>query len=243
MLLDWGFTVDVADNGIEALQLIQKGDYDLVLMDIQMPGMGGVEATKAIRALENPRKSKIPIIALTANPGKNAQRKFIAEGMNDCLIKPFKEETLFRRIIILLEGDERFKMAFQQKRFPVRKKPVPSGLQLYNLDLLRKDAPNNKDFIKKMLQIFIDTIPTIIERMNEHYEKGEMDAISTLAHKIKPTIDGTGISSLHETIRNMENYRERKRTSEQMAADLNRLREVISAVTLEFHTEIGKLKD
>jgi PAS domain S-box-containing protein len=241
MLLDWGFKVDVADNGIEALELIKNNEYDLVLMDIQMPGMSGIEATKAIRVLENPRKARVPIIALTANPGKNAQRKFIAEGMNDCVIKPFKEETLFRRIIMQLEGEERFKIAFKQKRFPLRKKPVPSGVQLYDLDLLRKDTRNNPAFIIKMLTIFIDTIPAIVERMREHYAKGEMDAISTLAHKIKPTLDGTGISSLHDTIRNIENYREKKRTSEQMAADLDRLEEVIGVVTREFHVEIEKL--
>lgn len=243
MLLDWGFKVDVADNGLEAVEMIKRSDYDLVLMDIQMPGMSGSEATKAIRSMEDTKKSKVPIIALTANTTKNAQRKFIAEGMNDCLVKPFKEETLFRRIIMQLEGQESFKLAFKQPRFPVRRKPVPSGEQLYNLDLLRRDTRNNSIFIRKMLRIFLDTIPPIVERMNEHFENGEMDAISTLAHKIKPTIDGTGISSLYETIRNMENYREKKRTREQMQADLLRTREVIGAVTAAFLTELEMLAE
>ena len=94
-----------------------------------------------------------------------------------------------------------------------------------------------------MLQIFMDTIPPIVEKMQEHFEKGEMDAVSTLAHKIKPTIDGTGISSLHETIRNMENYREKKRSGEQMANDLKRLREVITAVNSAFMKEIKSIEN
>lgn len=242
MLLDWGFKVDIADNGLQALELVKKNNYDLILMDIQMPGMSGVEATRTIRMMDDKIKSHIPIIALTANTTKNAQRKFLAEGMNDCLVKPFKEETLFRRILLQLEGEERFKMGFPRKRYPVRKQPTPSGDQLFNLNLLRNDSPNNAQFILKMLQIFLDTIPPIIEKMSEHFDKGEMDAISSLAHKIKPTLDGTGISSLHETIRNMENYREKKRTREQMLSDLTRVKEVIGLVTGEFRKKIENLK-
>lgn len=61
--------------------------------------------------------------------------------------------------------------------------------------------------MQKMLEIFIETIPESVNRMNEHFKQSEMDAVATLAHKIKPTIDGVGISSLYQTIRNVEKYR------------------------------------
>lgn len=242
MLLDWGFRVDIAVNGVEAVEMVRKSDYDLILMDIQMPEMNGSEAAKVIRAFNEPRKSKVPIIALTANTSRQAHRKFISDGMNDCLVKPFKEEVLFKRIIAQLEGDERIKLAITRPRFPVRRKPVPSGEQLYNLSLLKRDARDNPVFIRKMLLIFIDSIPPIIDRMREQFEKGEMDAIAGLAHKIKPTIDGAGIVSLWDTIRNMENYREKKRSREQMRSDLQQLDDVIKAVVNSFRKELETLE-
>jgi hypothetical protein len=128
-----------------------------------------------------------------------------------------------------------------KKRFPVRKRPVPVGESLYDLALLRRDARDNISFLKRMLNIFIETIPPIIERMYEHFEKGEMDAIATLAHKIKPTIDGAGIVSLKETIRSIENYRDKKRSPEQLKSDIVRINQVIDAVIAGFKKEIDNL--
>ena len=91
----WGFTVDVVNNGREAVAMVEKNKYDLVLMDIQMPEMDGIEATGAIRQLSDPVKAAIPIIALTANALKGDSEKYLAAGMNDFLPKPFNEQKLF----------------------------------------------------------------------------------------------------------------------------------------------------
>lgn len=240
MLQDWGLMVDVASNGREAVELFNKRQYDLILMDIQMPEVDGVEATYLIRSSEDKKKSKTPIIALTANTTKQVQRQFMSAGMNDFLVKPFKEESLYKKIINLFAGKSNFTMPIK-KRFPVRKRPVPVGESLYDLALLRRDARDNISFLKRMLNIFIETIPPIIERMYEHFEKGEMDAIATLAHKIKPTIDGAGIVSLKETIRSIENYRDKKRSPEQLKSDIVRINQVIDAVIAGFKKEIDNL--
>jgi HPt (histidine-containing phosphotransfer) domain-containing protein len=110
--------------------------------------------------------------------------------------------------------------------------------QLYDLNLLKRDARENTEFIRRMLSIFIDTIPPIVRKMNEHFVKGEMDAVCTLAHKIKPTLDGAGIFSLREVIRNIENYREKKRTRDQLEKDLDQLKKIIESVIEGFHAEI-----
>jgi CheY-like chemotaxis protein len=91
----WGFTVDIVNNGREAVDMMQKNSYDLVLMDIQMPEMDGMEATRAIRQLSDPKKAAIPIVALTANALKGDSEKYMAAGMNDFLPKPFNEQKLF----------------------------------------------------------------------------------------------------------------------------------------------------
>jgi CheY-like chemotaxis protein len=77
----WGVTVDVVCNGREAVNKIQENNYDLVLMDIQMPEMDGMEATRAIRQLSDPVKAAIPIVALTANALKGDSEKYLAAGM------------------------------------------------------------------------------------------------------------------------------------------------------------------
>ncbi|MDR0335475.1 MAG: response regulator [Planctomycetaceae bacterium] len=96
MLKMEGFTVDVAGNGRIALEMIQKNHYDLVLMDIQMPEMDGLEATKIIRS--DPRFSHIPILAMTAHAMTGDRELSIEAGMNDHITKPIDQALLFNAL-------------------------------------------------------------------------------------------------------------------------------------------------
>ncbi len=242
MLQDWGFVVDLANNGKEALLLINEYNYDIVLMDIQMPVMNGLETTGVIRKLADKRKAEVPIIALTANPSRTLHKKYLAEGMSDLLMKPYKEETLFTKIAAQIKlSNPELITSIQRPRFPTRKKPLLNTEQLYDLSQLRSNVRNNEPFIKRMLDIFIDTVPTIIDQMHDHFGLNEIDSICSLAHKLKPTLDGSGIISLHDTIRNIENFREKKRTREQLEEDLNKLKDVIALVTNEFKEKREKM--
>ncbi len=242
MLQDWGFVVDTAVNGREAISLISRHYYDMILMDIQMPDLNGIEATRIIRGLPDKRKAKTPIIALTANTSRAMHKKYIAEGMTDLLVKPYKEVTLFTKISTHIKsGDPSLISALQRPRFPARKKPSLQQYALYDLSLLQTDSKNNPAFIQRMLTIFIETIPPIIEQMKVHYEKNEIDSICSLAHKIKPTLDGAGIISLKETIRNIEAYRDKKRTRDQLTTDIKHLETVLKNVVESFGEEIEKL--
>lgn len=91
MLAILGYAADIAENGADALQLIQQKHYDAILMDLQMPVMGGMEATLAIRRLGGVFR-RIPIIAVTANALDNEQQKCLAAGMNDFLTKPIDRQ-------------------------------------------------------------------------------------------------------------------------------------------------------
>lgn len=241
LLQEWGFSVDVAVNGREAVQMAGANEYDMILMDIQMPELSGLEATRLIRRFSDRRKSGVPIIALTANTSRQAHRQFLTEGMNDWLVKPFRDESLYRKIVSHLESRTGMSERVHTRKFPVRRKPQAETGLLYDLSFLSKNADENSIFLKRMLGIFIDTIPSIVQKMKVHFERGEMDEVSSLAHKIKPTLDGAGIMSLKETIRNLELYRERKRTRQQAEQDLNKLSEVIDLVTAEFRREIDQI--
>ena len=107
ILRDAGFTVETALDGRQALELLRAapaGHYALILMDIQMPGMDGYEATRRIRALEDPRKAGIPIIAMTANAFAEDKENALRAGMNDHVAKPIDTHALLRAIARQLGG-------------------------------------------------------------------------------------------------------------------------------------------
>jgi PAS domain S-box-containing protein len=97
-----GMQADTAENGQEALRLIQKKAYDIILMDLQMPVMNGYETTRAIRNLEKNTDKRIPILALTAQALPGVQEKCLAAGMDDYLLKPFQLDAWREKILFWL---------------------------------------------------------------------------------------------------------------------------------------------
>ena len=91
--------VDVVSNGLQAVEAVQNGNYDIVLMDVHMPEMDGITATKKIRQLPGDA-ARIPIIALTADAMTDKKDKFIAAGMNDFASKPFD----IRELLTLMDS-------------------------------------------------------------------------------------------------------------------------------------------
>lgn len=101
ILSEYGFRIDTAENGAAAVEKIAAsriGEYDLILMDIQMPIMDGYEATRAIRALEEPALAGIPILAMTANAFDEDRKTALESGMNDFLSKPIQIDELVQML-------------------------------------------------------------------------------------------------------------------------------------------------
>ena len=92
-----GLSVDTAETGREAIDKVRHNNYQLVLMDVQMPEMDGLEATKIIRALYN--FEQLPILAMTANAFDQDQNSCLTVGMNDFVAKPFRPETLYAKVL------------------------------------------------------------------------------------------------------------------------------------------------
>jgi signal transduction histidine kinase/CheY-like chemotaxis protein len=98
LLSKWKIVPTIAENGEKAVQLVQYGNFDIILMDLQMPVMNGFDATIEIRKLADAKKANTPIIALTASALFDIQEKVYNSGMNDYVSKPFKPEELFEKI-------------------------------------------------------------------------------------------------------------------------------------------------
>ena len=98
VLEDWGFNVDLAENGLIALEKVGQKDYNLVLMDISMPEMDGYEATREIRSGKHCKNSDLPIVAMTASALIGENQKCYKAGMNDYITKPFDPQNLLEKI-------------------------------------------------------------------------------------------------------------------------------------------------
>jgi PAS domain S-box-containing protein len=177
-----------ACNGLEAIEKIRKSTFDLVLMDVQMPIMDGIEATKIIK--ETITKD-LPIIALTAFAIKGDKENIIAAGMNDYISKPF-EEIKFIEIVT--------KWLHQNPNLEIKTEPKVN----FSLHKLQEIANGNKDFITKMIHLFITQAETTILEMNEAYIANDLLRVSKIAHRIKPSIDNMCIIEIKETIRDVE---------------------------------------
>lgn len=108
----WGLETRIAVTGSEVLDLVKNEDFDLILMDIQMPEKSGIEAANEIRKLNDNKKKNIPIIALTANGVMGEEKKYIEAGMDDFLTKPFKEAELYQVVKNVLRKEGAFARQF-----------------------------------------------------------------------------------------------------------------------------------
>jgi CheY-like chemotaxis protein len=105
LLVEAGLVLDFAEDGLEAVSLVTANEYDLILMDMQMPHLDGLQATTRIRGL--PNGAKVPILAMTANAFIEDKAKCMAVGMNDFIAKPVDPDILFAVVLKWLETSRR----------------------------------------------------------------------------------------------------------------------------------------
>lgn len=191
ILKNWECYIDVAENGLVAIEKIKNNFYDVVLMDVQMPVMDGYEATKAIRMMG--QSANMPIIALTANATQSDVEKCLEAGMNDYLAKPFTPEDLYHKLF------DELKIKPVQKEIKPPQPPATKEVT-YNLDYLRSVSGNNEEFIREMVSTFVQTIPSILDEMMQAMEHRDWMKLSRLAHQIKPSFTLMGLDSLRKDV-------------------------------------------
>lgn len=197
----WGFEVHIASNGRMAVELAEQNRYDLVLMDIQMPEMDGIEATLQIRGMNNEEKAGIPIIAVTANTTPSDRQKYQAAGMNDLLSKPINEPSLFR----VIEHHLTHKDSMFPGEVPVEELTVPYYPErLYDLSVVRGMSNGDDTIVMAMIRLFIETVPESLEIMQQEIQTLNRKEVAKEAHKIKSAVDAMGLHMLHDDVRVVE---------------------------------------
>lgn len=196
-----GIRIDIADTGIKAVSMLQKNTYDVVLMDIQMPDMDGIETTSMIRGKIS---MTIPIIAYTANAMKGDLEKYITNGMNDYLSKPLKQDELLNKIGKVL------KLPFIKVSTgtSMNESEINNGDSLYSIGYLKTLGNNRPEFIKAMLEAFVNSMPRELEKLNRAFLENNLTEIKEIVHKIKSSAKTLMISSVEENIYFIEKYSE-----------------------------------
>ncbi len=224
-----GAQVVIARNGSEALDQVKQNIFDCVLMDVQMPEMDGIQATENIRNLADPVASAIPIIALTANCQPDDLVKYELAGMDDYLSKPIVEEHLLEAILSSTTNRK-------------ENKTVPSSLidnKLYDLTMIRSVSGGNSAFIKKMIALFIETVPPNVQELVDATSNKNWEQVAKMAHKLKSTIDSMGIRTIHDQIRSVEMNAKNQRDLIRMPDMVRQVESVVAVCVQQLHREVG----
>ncbi len=198
MLTHAGHRVDVVDNGLEAVKAVQRKTYDVVLMDVQMPELDGVEATRRIRGLGGVW-SRLPIIALTAHAMAGTDTEMLAAGMNDYLSKPFDAATLLSKVErIVVSGGS---IGSQEARED-EDNNIASGFDATKLATLRQ-LTGPTDF-EPMVTSFVQALQERVARAVELANEGKLPEAGREAHDVVSIAGNLGAVKLVEVARRLE---------------------------------------
>jgi PAS domain S-box-containing protein len=231
ILDEWGVLIDIVDDGRKAVEIAQAKEFDLILMDMQLPIMDGLEATKIIR---NTLHLDLPILALTANAIKGDYERCLEVGMNGYVSKPFVPNELFNKIAYLTKNTDKKNTISNENESDFTQsntknlidKPYPDGNskenkldehtrlpdkqqstaneKLYSFNKLIVSFKDN-NMVNKMARIFLEKTPASLEEIEDNFKKGNLAQVARLTHKIKSSIDLMDINSITEDIRILEN--------------------------------------
>ncbi|QHL86128.1 response regulator [Nibribacter ruber] len=205
ILAEEQITCQVANNGKEAIELLATQDFDLVLMDMQMPEMDGYEAMQYIRHRMG-TKSSIPIIALTAHATQSEATKCIMCGANSFISKPFRAQTLWYEMASVLGGkikanhfgaDAEATSDFNSSNKPAEIQPK-EALEKEPLDLsyLREFADGNESFMLEIIEIFLSQTPDQLQELNEAVAVSDWGTVQGLSHKMKSSLALIGVENV-----------------------------------------------
>ena len=244
---DWNTYVDMADNGLIALEMLRNGNYDMILMDMQMPEMDGYTAVRKIRAEFDEPKRSIPIMAMTAHAVSTEKQKCFDAGMDDYISKPFDPDDLKRKIILLTNSHNKIQNISQSsenrninhqaivnsnndtisaqeksisKPVAISEKRIAAALSgpKINLSYLKKIAEGNDTFVIEMIEMFLNKTPQALEQMNDCFKKQNWEELRKIAHKIKPSFAYIGLKEIQATLAIIETWDDREDALETVTA-------------------------
>ncbi len=204
----WGLEIDIANNGIEAVRMVQSKSYKLILMDLQMPQMDGLEAAKIIRSMDTDAYFKnIPIIALTASAMAEVKNQVSEAGMNDYVTKPFDPDQLYAKILHYLDHADNQSL----EKVTTFEKPRRVGV---DFDLYTEGDP---DFKREFISLMLKNLEELKVALETSVENEDPEVYTKTAHKVRTTVFILGDNELTSLIDELKKYIEAKDFSKVLA--------------------------
>ena len=244
----FGFSADFAENGKIALDKLHRGEYDIILMDMQMPVMDGYEAIRKIRAEFPPPKKSLPIISITASVLGEAPQKCIEAGANDYVPKPYDVMELRKKMETLIATNNTNIPKFDNNN-PTRidmqddNEKTPGQKSLTDLDYLEQLSEGDDDFSISMLSYFLDNTPVVMQEMKQFYEANDWKALRNVAHKFKPQLTFMGIKSIFQEVETIEQSAAKVKETEKIPELIELVNNTCLKAMEELKVELEKLLD
>ncbi len=230
MLEKWEAKVVVAGNGQQAVDAVQNQVFDIILMDIQMPVMDGMTASKMIR---EELKVTTPILALSANVIKGIVEKCEEAGMQGYISKPFEADDLFRKIISNVS---------KSKTQNLQQEKAAGGLVISDVSRLEKMIGSDQVQLNKMLAKFLEITPTYVAELNAGDSAGDLAAIASASHKIKSSIDLVSTPVMCELILKINNDSRKDGVLAEIRELISTFNEYYKLLETELRLEIHEMK-
>jgi PAS domain S-box-containing protein len=206
LLQKWGHTVEVVASGTDALAALEGRQFDLVLMDLQMPGMGGLEATRAIRKMEEGTGKRLPVIAVTAHAMEGDRERCLAAGMDGFVSKPIDPLEL-SELIAKLEprpaGPASRVPTAESEGAPQRESPEVSREPFASAALLERFA-GDRQFLQELVGLFRADSPKRMREIRDAIGRGDAEALRQAAHALKGSVANFFAADAVEAARKLE---------------------------------------
>ncbi|MBE0422957.1 MAG: response regulator [Lutibacter sp.] len=239
LLNDFGFGHDIASNGKIAIEKLQVNNYDLILMDLQMPEMDGFEATDYIR---NTMKLNIPIIALTANVTTADLEKCKAMGMNDYISKPVKEKILYQKIVGLVKKSSAAKSSKSIENSPSIEKR--EKLKCTDLSYLKQRTKSNQKLLMEMISLYLEQTPTILGAIKQSAADKDWPSLYKAVHKLIPSFAIMGIHADFENMaKTVQEYASNEQNTDEIPSLVILIDKVCKQACIELTEAYNDLKD
>lgn len=233
---NWGIELVLASSGEEALAIIQQTEFDVILMDIQMPVLDGIETTALIRKSGNPYCAEIPIIAFTAHAGIEVARALLKKGFNDVITKPVNPDLLFNKLNDLFQknASRRPRKSKENRKIASSKSVPPKNAVLMGLSFAFYDsiyASNSIEYVE-LLKVIIDQLTEDQSILVSSLKEQDFNRFSAARHKIYPTIESLDAVELKVKLKGItsESIKNEKINAETQAFINDSILEIISAV-------------
>ncbi|MGD1698783.1 response regulator [Dapis sp. BLCC M229] len=199
ILKNLGYRADIAANGLEVLAALYRQSYDVVLMDVQMPEMDGLTATRQICA-EWEKEKRPCIIAMTANAMQGDREKCLSAGMDDYISKPVRREALSTALSKC--GLSATETVVKQEKAPVPELEI--AIDKAVLQELKEMAGDAHEMVVEIIDCYLEDTPMLLDEISQAVEQEQAELLQKSAHTIKSSSASVGATKLSELCKNLE---------------------------------------